>query len=177
MMFPFARKDSFIFTRFLLFLFLNCSLLVSKSVGTSDYFDQISKCEQKALEMGSTMADAFNAPINGEDWNYRLYHDLIVEKLGFAPWLTKGREEAAGLTASGKVAKDLQLRGGWVDKPISESPYSAINHKWIYMLGDSTTRQVWASYAAPFQGNHFERNAKEWTRHYVSHFILLLLIH
>lgn len=150
----------------LILLLLSSSLILSKSI--NNYFDQIAKCEQKTLEIGTLMADNFNAPINGEDWNYRLYQDLIVEKLGFAPWLTKGREETAGLTSSGKVAKDLQLRGGWVDKPISESPYAAINHKWVYMLGDSTTRQVWASYAAPFQGNHFERNAKEWTRHYVS---------
>jgi frataxin-like iron-binding protein CyaY len=49
----------------------------------------------------------------------------------------------------------------------SDSPYSVLNHKWIYMFGDSTTRQIWASYAAPFQGNNFERNAKEWTRQYV----------
>jgi hypothetical protein len=34
------------------------------------------------------------------------------------------------------------------------------------MFGDSTTRQLWASFAAPFQGNNFERNAKEWSRHY-----------
>jgi len=53
-----------------------------------------------------------------------------------------------------------------VGKNISDSPYAVLNHKWIYMFGDSTTRQVWASFAAPFQGNHFERNAKEWTRQY-----------
>ena len=38
--------------------------------------------------------------------------------------------------------------------------------KWVYFFGDSTIRQIWVSYAAPFQDNKFERNAKEWTRHY-----------
>lgn len=28
------------------------------------------------------------------------------------------------------------------------------------MFGDSTTRQIWASFAAPFQNINFERNAK-----------------
>ena len=32
------------------------------------------------------------------------------------------------------------------------------------MMGDSTVRQIWATFVSPFQNNDFERNAKEWTR-------------
>ena len=32
------------------------------------------------------------------------------------------------------------------------------------MMGDSTQRQIWATFLSPFQSNEFERNAKMWTR-------------
>jgi hypothetical protein len=32
------------------------------------------------------------------------------------------------------------------------------------MMGDSTERQIWATFLSPFSANDFERNAKEWTR-------------
>ena len=31
-------------------------------------------------------------------------------------------------------------------------------------MGDSTQRQIWATFLSPFQSNDFERNAKMWTR-------------
>lgn len=83
-------------------------------------------------------------------------------------------------------AKELQKKGGWLGESLANSPYNPLKGtnvqarvyvsslslfvakpgKWIYFFGDSTLRQLWVSYAAPFQGNNFERNAKEWTRHY-----------
>jgi hypothetical protein len=89
-------------------------------------------------------------------------------RLGFAPWVAQGLHNGNGKTLSGDDAKAIHSKYGWIGKNVSESPYAILDHKWVYMYGDSTTRQVWASYAAPFQGNHFERNAKEWTRQYVS---------
>jgi hypothetical protein len=127
------------------------------------YGSPLSRCEFLTLRLGSELTDAFNAPDLNKNWNERIFQDVIVENLGFAPWITQGLN---GLTVTGKSAKDLHAKKGWVGKATEESPYSIVNHKWIYMLGDSTTRQVWASYAAPFKGNNFERNAKEWTRHY-----------
>eukprot|EP01036_Dinobryon_divergens_P028403 gene28403-37340_t len=106
------------------------------------------------------MADVFNAPVGDQDWDERVHQDFITEQLGFAPWM------AHGTTLTSKNSKELQERGGWHGKDINDSPYAILNHKWVYMFGDSTTRQVWASFAASFQGNNFERNAKEWTRHY-----------
>eukprot|EP01034_Spumella_vulgaris_P030521 gene30521-37753_t len=112
------------------------------------------------------MADVFNAPVGDEDWDQRVHQDFITEQLGFAPWMASGVHGSNGHTLTGKKAKDLYEKGGWMGKDIANSPYAILNRKWIYMLGDSTTRQVWASFAASFQGNNFERNAKEWTRHY-----------
>ena len=60
----------------------------------------------------------------------------------------------------GSIARKIYHRSGWNAKNISMSPYAALDHKWIYMFGDSTTRQIWASFAAPFQNANFERNAK-----------------
>lgn len=138
-------------------------------MGGSDYFENIAKCEHNALELGTRIADIFNAPNNGEGWDKRLNQDYITQNLGFAPWIVNGLHGSGGVTTSGKNAMELQKIGGWLGKPIVDSPYNILDRKWVYMLGDSTTRQIWASYAAPFQSNNFERNAKEWTRHYVRH--------
>ena len=64
------------------------------------------------------------------------------------------------------IARELQRRTGWLGRALVDSPYNPLRGKWIYFFGESTLRQIWVSYAAPFQDNKFERNAKEWTRHY-----------
>jgi len=130
------------------------------------YENEVSRCEISSLKLGSDIADVFNAPIGEEDWNERVHQDLIIEKLGFAPWTANGISGTGGKTLQGNDARAIYEKAGWGGKNIAESPYAYLDHKWIYMLGDSTTRQVWASFASPFQGNNFERNAKEWTRHY-----------
>lgn len=118
---------------------------------------QIARCERYALKLGTDIGDTFNSPIGPEGWGERVHQEYIASNLGFAPFLAKG------------PFKDLQAKANWTGKSIDESPYRVLNHKWIYMFGDSTTRQIWASFAQPFQGNNFERNAKEWTRQYVSY--------
>lgn len=123
----------------------------------------LDRCEFLALRLGSELADVFNAPGYDKDWNDHLYQDFIVENLGFTPWMAGGID---GKTTSQKDAHKVHSAGGWVDSSLESSPYEVLDHKWVYMFGDSTTRQVWASFTAPFKGNHFVRNAKEWTRHY-----------
>ena len=104
----------------------------------------------------------FNAPIGDVDWSTRVYQNFIAKNLGFSNWIG----HHGGNTLTGQSPKELHHEGGWVGRDTDNSPYAALNHKWIYMFGDSTTRQIWASFASPFKGNKFERNAKEWTRHY-----------
>ena len=130
------------------------------------YDANIASCELSTLQLGTEIADVFNAPIGNEDWNERVHQDKIIEKLGFAPWTANGVAGSGGKTLEGHDAKAIFEKAGWGGKNIAESPYAILDHKWIYMLGDSTTRQIWASFASPFQGNNFERNAKEWSRHY-----------
>lgn len=126
----------------------------------------IAKCELEALRFGTHIADTFNSPIGNHNWHDRLHQDDIIKMLGFSPWLINGVQGSKGLSLNGSIAKDLHAQNGWISRSIDKSPYSILNHKWVYMFGDSTTRQIWASYAAPFQGNSFERNSKEWTRKY-----------
>lgn len=118
----------------------------------------VAKCEYDAFKLGSDISDVFNSPIGDEDWNDRIYQEYILKHMGFAPWLS----------SNNAIARDIQQSNGWVGKAIEDSPYAVLNKKWIYMLGDSTTRQIWSSFAAPFQGNNFERNSKEWSRSYCS---------
>lgn len=149
------------------YLCINAKILSSKefNVKFNQYLDSsqfgstLAQCEYSALKLGSDMADVFNAPVGDQDWDERVHQDFITEQLGFAPWM------AHGTTLTDKNSKELQEKGGWHGKDIKDSPYAILNHKWVYMFGDSTTRQVWASFAASFQGNNFERNAKEWTRY------------
>ena len=128
---------------------------------------KIAKCELDTLRLGSEIADVFNSLVGVEGWAERLHQDYIAEHLGFATFMSRGLHNT-GSTLTKSDSKLLQERGNWIGKSVDQSPYKVLNHKWVYMFGDSTTRQVWASFAAPFQGNNFERNSKEWTRQYVS---------
>ena len=144
-----------------------CSALTQKTE-KSAVLQHLEKCELETLRLGSEIADVMNSPLGSEGWSQRVYQDFVIERLGFAPFMSKGIHGSNGLTSTGNNAKELHERGNWSGKSIESSPYHILNKKWIYMFGDSTTRQVWASFAAPFQGNNFERNSKEWTRQYVS---------
>eukprot|EP01038_Epipyxis_sp_PR26KG_P015974 gene15974-21680_t len=125
----------------------------------------VQECEYKALSIGSSLADHYNNFDEMTEWDVRIHHDYLVEHLGFAGWIQMGLWKSGGLTASKKHAPTLHQRGGWAgSKNISDSSYWALDNKWLYMMGDSTQRQIWAAFVSPFQNNQFERNAKEWTR-------------
>ena len=135
--------------------------------GSNTLLQKIAQCELETIRLGTNIADVFNSLVGTEGWSERLHQDFIAEHLGFATFMGKGLHNS-GLTYTKANAKQLQEKGNWTGKPVDQSMYKILNHKWVYMFGDSTTRQVWASFAAPFQGNNFERNSKEWTRQYVS---------
>lgn len=152
---------------FLLMLLLLRGAVLEATNGTRRSHEHLARCELDSLLLGSHMADVINSPIvEGLSLHERVIQDFIAENLGFSPWVSHGIQGTNGMTLTKQSAASLQGKQGWVGKNISDSPYSILNHKWIYMFGDSTTRQVWASFAAPFQANNFERNAKEWTRQY-----------
>lgn len=127
------------------------------------YGSSLAKCEYYAMRVGSELADVINAPHFDKDTSQRIYQDYVVENLGFAKWIGDGM---GGRTLTGKDSHELHKKNGWIGKGLDEGPYKILSNKWIYFFGDSTTRQVWASFAAPFKDNSFERNVKEWTRHY-----------
>jgi len=136
------------------------------------------RCELHALSLASRIADVYNAPNRrdpkSQDANYeydveeRLYQEYVVEHLGFATYLAAGVSNAQvkGRTTSGNFsAAEILTKNGWINNAgLKESPYSGLSDLWVYMIGDSTTRQIFGTFAQPFHGNHFERNAKEWSR-------------
>lgn len=146
-------------------MIIGTGFVICDTENQNKYGSPLSSCEYDALKLGTELADVYNAPDLSHDWFQRVYQNELVEKLGFAPWMANGIP-GSGKTLSGQNANELQKKSKWVGSSMDTSPYSILNHKWIYMFGDSTTRQVWASFAAPFKGNNFERNAKEWTRSY-----------
>ena len=125
---------------------------------------QQTDCELEALSVGSALADNYNKYDEDTEWDQRIHDDYLTERLGFAGWIQSGADNK-GKTPLGVDSKMLHTKGGWTGhKMINTSSYWAMEDQWLYMMGDSTTRQVWATFASPFQTNEFERNAKEWTR-------------
>eukprot|EP01031_Cornospumella_fuschlensis_P040937 gene40937-49933_t len=123
------------------------------------------RCEYLSLRLGTELADVFNAPYFDKGLNERLFQDFIVENLGFTPSMSAGNPNLGGKTQTGKDPKQLQTQSRWMGSTLEETLYGELNHKWVYFLGDSTTRQVWSSFAAPIKGNEFVRKAKEYARH------------
>lgn len=157
-----------------LYSITSCNTFSISNGEESLIIQQLAKCELEALKLGTDMADIINSPVGSEGWSERVNQDFVVKHLGFAPFMSKG-VHGKGQTYTKNDAKTIQESGNWTGKSIEDSPYQTLNHKWIYMFGDSTSRQVWASFAAPFQANNFERNSKEWTRQYVSYYTFLKL--
>eukprot|EP00596_Hydrurales_sp_CCMP1899_P007347 CAMPEP_0119043500 /NCGR_PEP_ID=MMETSP1177-20130426/22767_1 /TAXON_ID=2985 /ORGANISM="Ochromonas sp, Strain CCMP1899" /LENGTH=201 /DNA_ID=CAMNT_0007011737 /DNA_START=119 /DNA_END=721 /DNA_ORIENTATION=- len=122
------------------------------------------ECELESLSVGSALADRYNSLDEATDWDLRIHNDYLTERLGFAGWIKAGVEKK-GKTAHKNDANELSKKGGWSSfKHINMSSYWALENQWLYMMGDSTQRQIWATFVSPFQNNDFERNAKEFTR-------------
>ena len=139
--------------------FITLERILSKKLSESgEIIHHLSKCEYEALKLGSDFADIINSAVGSDGWDQRVHQNFLRENLGFSP---KGK--------SRHISDNSSEENHFSEKKsIDDGPYKILNHKWIYMFGDSTTRQVWSSFASPFQGNSFERNAKEWTRQNVS---------
>ena len=140
--------------------------LCSFTSSTSHLISKVqSQCELEALNYGTRLVDQYQSFDENTEWDMRIHHDYLVQYLGFAGWIVGGLWKSGGLTASGANAPSLYEKGGWAgSKNVTESGYWPLEDKWLYMMGDSTQRQVWATFVSPFQNNQFERNAKEWTR-------------
>lgn len=136
------------------------------------------RCELHSLTVATKLADVFNAPaayVNERDpkTDYyfdveeRLYQDYLVEHLGFAGFFAKGvsSDVAKGKTGSGtQVAAELMKKGRWIGHELEQSAYAPLKDLWIYMVGDSTTRQIFTHFGGPVHGQHFGQNSKEWSR-------------
>jgi hypothetical protein len=123
------------------------------------------QCEVEALSIGSALTDNYNSLDEETEWDSRIHSDYLSEYLGFFGIITQGVWGKPGRTSELRDSVKLQKRGKWLGlKNITESAYWALENQWLYMMGDSTQRQVWATFVSPSQGNEFERNSKEWTR-------------
>lgn len=124
------------------------------------------QCEVESLTTGSLLADNYNSLDEDTEWDARMHSDYMTEHLGFFAVIGSGTWGSNGKTTySHKDAGELQKKGGWTGQSkLKNSAYWALENQWVYMMGDSTLRQVWATFASPEAGNSFERNSKEWTR-------------
>ena len=126
------------------------------------------QCELLSLNVGTMLADSFNNFDENTERDQRLHHNYLSQYLGFATWMRSGYWNSGGLTADNSSSNSLNVLGGWSSSQnISNSSFWAFEDQWIYMMGDSTMRQIWGTFVSPFQVNGFERNTKEWTREHV----------
>ena len=103
--------------------------------------ERLVHCELEALKVGTRLADVYNGPIEMEEWDIRVHQELLMEHLGFAPWMANGVYKSGGKTPKGISTSVLRERGGWAGKSnTSESPYWSLDNSWLYLMGDSTTR-------------------------------------
>ena len=125
------------------------------------------ECELEALTTGTLLADRYNSLDEATEWDVRIHNDWLTEHLGFAGWIQQGTWGSKGQTPDKQSAAMLYKRGGWLggkNLEASNSSYWPLENQWLYMLGDSTQRQIWGSINSPLTSHEFERNAKEWTR-------------
>ena len=116
------------------------------------------ECELEALTAGTMLADRYNSMDEGTEWDIRIHNDYLVENLGFAGWIQMGLYGSKGKTPHNHHAPSLHRQGGWAGhKTINMSSFWALEDQWLYMMGDSTQRQIWATFVSPFQNNEFER--------------------
>lgn len=128
---------------------------------------QQTECELEALTAGSLLADRYNSLDENTEWDVRLHNDYLTEHLGFSGWITQGTWGSKGVTPHQQNAAMLYKRGGWAgarDLHSTKSGYAPLENQWLYMMGDSTQRQIWGSITSPLTSHEFEKNAKEWSR-------------
>lgn len=124
--------------------------------------EQLNTCESDSLKVGSELADVFNMA-SGLEPSARLLVDEFVQNLGFTSWFNVNKAKSS----KGVSLNDLQLRGMWdisENGTLSASKYAPLANKWLYMIGDSTTRQLVGTFSEPIKGGKFEKNMKEWSR-------------
>jgi len=125
----------------------------------------LTDCEYVGINVGSELSDAFNAMDEATEFDIRVHSDYVVEHTGFAGFLQSGTWKNTALTANKQSAPALQKKGGWNGRNnVGSSSYWALENKWVYLMGDSTMRQIWAAFQNPLQNREFEKNAKEWAR-------------
>ena len=95
-------------------------------------------CELESLSVGTALADKYNSFIEGTERDERLKNDYLMQRLGF-------------LTQPGSVGHTN----------ISSSSYWALENQWVYMLGDTTQKQIWATLAAPVSPNPISGQTSE----------------
>ena len=110
-------------------------------------------CEVEAMRVGTRLVDIYNSYSSNSDWRDSYYCDYMTTHLGFDKTLTEGL--IAGRTSEGKFAADLRSSGGWTNYTDTlKSSYWALKDQWLYLHGDSTSRQIFEVMLKSYTGKH-----------------------
>jgi hypothetical protein len=141
----------------IIILLIVCLIFSSRIISIEQDFLQydsgkIAFCEDQAIRLGTEMADTFNSPIGNQNWLQRMVNTELFDSLLFKSWINISQ-----VIRYNKRITSSQLQP-------SSIVTSLLRDKWLYFLGDSTVRQVWASFVGPLQYSQFEENAKDYVR-------------
>ena len=102
-------------------------------------------CEFEAVRYGSRLADVFNSVGNNSDFEKAYYQSYLIEHTGFGDNMAGGIYEK-GESSEGVSSSKLREKGGWEGYgPLEKSSYWALENKWIYIHGESTSKQLFGA--------------------------------
>ena len=159
---------------------LLCFILLSKSIDSAagheklQQFKIIERCDFESFQLAAELSDHYNRNnfrksneikdgCSKIDQSFRFHQDFITEHLGFVPYSMSAGYNGTGLTITNSSSIQLRGKGGWSNISHSSS-YEPLYDKYIYFVGDSTIRQIFGAFGSVQRGEHFSKNAKEWSR-------------
>lgn len=154
-------------------LFVFCRLLYASIEGEVSPHRY---CEAEAMRVATRLVDIFNSYTSNSDWKDSYHCNYLTSHIAFDRDLLVGR--LAGRTSEGQFAVDLRRAGGWMnDTDILKSSYWSLKDQWVYLNGDSTSRQLFEVLFKSYTDMDDRLVFKEWTESNVSihHFIYCLV--
>ena len=158
---------------FVCFLLLYKIKFVAPAIESFEDFQIVEQCEFGSFQLAVELSDHFNRhnfrksnkvkDVHDTIQSFRLHQDFITEHLGFMSTSMSAGYNNTGLTLTNSSSSLLRTKGGWDNGSHSPS-YRPLHDKYMYLVGDSTIRQIFGLFGSITRGENFGKNAKDWSR-------------
>jgi hypothetical protein len=141
-----------LFSVFLLNILINLQLVSANSGDPFTLIDAVqTECEFEGLTWGSRLADAWNSQDETIDFKLRFSHEFLSQSPSFSKMM---HHETLYRPAvfEGVLPRHYREGSSHHGSHKGAPPFSPINGKWIYFLGDSSLYPLWASLKGSVHG-------------------------